>query len=273
MDESNYARFEEFKKSQSPVKLYNVSPTKTYTFFNRGSSVSALKKLNFDINENTYLTVAELHAKPIIGMLNIIGKINWTSSLRTVCVNQTMKNVREAELQDTKNSVIQISIWGELTETIIPDVSYIFENVATHVYNQQITITTTVDTLCTENWSKIYEYECNEKMKLFGAEVLSSKINKFLCCNNCNSQQKTEESDDDGIFTCINCKRKIKIFKCKNVCSIDITVDKEGKETILTLIPKDSEDPEDIEYKLLHMSSLVDFEYNSLKQITKISKH
>jgi len=263
--DGSWTDFKKFEETNSPIKLSNVNPTKTCTFYNKMSTVNVVKKLNFDKHEDINLSVREIYSKLPDGMISIKGHIDWLCSSRIVNVAETLRCVRDAEFTDSTKKSITISIWGELIDKISPGATYELKNVAARRYNNQLQLTTTVETIIVNRLSDdqktgddnddddaAYEYSSNETLETICCpEIKATKIDYFIFCNSCSSKKKITKTDGDAIIHCLNCDSSMKQSRCTKVSQIKITVSKDEKLVVLTLLPKRHEDPEETKRKLL----------------------
>ena len=121
--------------------------------------------------------------------------------------------------------------------------TYRLTNLAISYWNCNIRITTTPNSTVSSvvkgslDWS-----QCplsSQQTKVCCPDIVSTKLECYVSCPNVNCRKKINIIDGDAkTITCIHCKHKTLMKRCTVTYSIDIVIEKEGKQTKLTAFPE-----------------------------------
>ena len=242
---TNRVLFVEKNNSKSPIKITNLSESKSGTLFfnsNIGSRLTECVNIDFAYTNNLSKSLENVKTNCPTGPFDVVGKLKWCGEVRTVLVGKEKnveKCVRDGVLGD-QSGVMKISIWGDMINSIVEDTVYIFKNVIVQSYHG-IKLTTTVNTVTEEspiNIDVIWGEEVMPELTtLTCTEIISSKVSSFLCCVNISCCRKVVPFPGELTVTCNNptCRRKMLVKKCLPRVNVEITVERDGSQINLTM--------------------------------------
>ena len=194
-----------------------------------------------------------------------------------------VKKVRDGILAD-QFSTIPISIWGEDLITDIKEMTTtkLTNLVVQHYQGVKLASTTNTATEPVEKPLKI-EWK-NIEIKpdthiICCPDVMCVKVTSFHSCINIQCHKKIIPYPGESTVTCSNCRRKMKISRCKLSYNVELTLEKNEKqfnltifENIVTSFYQKYVSPDEIEDLFLDMET-IDFTYNNKKIVTSMKKH
>ena len=194
--------------------------------------------------DNQDVLITDILSNPPDGVFSIKGELQWSEYVRTVTGHGSQKQLREGKVIGESNYQMAITIWGtDLIESILESKCYQFTNMAISYWNGQVRLTTTTNTQIIPSEETNYDWcmhPFTDKSTIICCPtILSVHLNDYISCPNNDCRKKIDvENNSSKTVLCVSCKIIMLVKNCQKTYSIELIVEKNGKQTKLTAFPE-----------------------------------